>query len=55
MWKVVARKDDGNVVWTAKPFEGEKEAYAYADRAAEKGWNISDRGEVLKMSVEVEE
>ena len=55
MFKVVARKDDGKVVWTAKPFDDEKEAYAYADRAAEKGWNISDRGEVLRMVVEVEE
>lgn len=55
MFKVVAMKSDGKVVWTARPFDNEKEAYAYADRAAEKGWNISDRGEVLKMSVEVEE
>lgn len=55
MFKVVAMKSDGNVVWTARPFESEKEAYAYADRAAEKGWNISDRGEVLKMVVEGEE
>ena len=54
MFKVVAQKDDGKVVWTAKPFENEKEAYAYADRAAEKGWNVSDRGEVLKMVVEAE-
>ena len=54
MWKVMALKSDGKVVWTAKPFENEKEAYAYADRAAEKGWNVSDRGEVLKMVVEAE-
>ena len=54
MWKVVARKDDGKVVWTTKPFDNEKEAYAYADRASDKGWNVTDQGEVLKMVVEVD-
>ena len=54
MWKVVAMKSDGKVVWTARPFDNEKEAHAYADRAAEKGWNVTDQGDVLKMVVEVD-
>jgi len=54
MWRVVAKSDDGTVIWKADPFDSEKDAQEYADKAIEKKWNVTAWGEELAVFVERE-